>query len=61
MDVHHVHIATLIINLVYIGKDCLHYCQGAGYCTLTGMICVTTYLQIQQLVYKCLNKLLHCV
>ena len=59
MDVHHVRIAALTIDLVCVGKDCLHYCQGAGYCTLTGMICVTTYLQIQ-LVYKCLNIYKYC-
>ena len=28
----------LYINIVHIiGKDCLNYCQGAGYCTTTGM------------------------
>ena len=32
-----------IIDVICVGKDCLHYCQGTGYCTLTGMICVCNY------------------
>jgi len=34
-----------ILNLFFVGKDCPNYCQGAGYCMLTGMkyVHITVY------------------